>query len=312
MKRILFCVALCVLALSCTKEDLTVQDFQTETRGVKVDVCHYDADNDSWHVINVNINSLPAHQGHGDAVDMDGDGYFDIDNGCGPTDCDDTDATLTDNCCPADCGWCEDIDLFDFGPTCYDENGDWTGGTYGCFYTYTYDYGDDYNCDGCPYNYTAHTGYIYDYNYYADCDEEDDNTQNYIYIYAQTYTYCCEDYFYSDFYYYSYDNDTGQYVVDPEYGYEQTQEAYDLALLCIDALEEYATNNDIPDQCEDYNYDYDPLTTGTSDTNLKTQDESEMPHMLNMPDLREDSKLSGPNSTPNLPKQLQELLSKKK
>lgn len=309
MKRILFCVALCVLALSCSTDELTVQDYQTETRGVKVDVCH------NGHIINVSINALPAHQAHGDAVDMDGDGYFDMDNECGPTDCDDNDDTLTDNCCPVECTWCEDIDLLDFGPTCYDENGDYSSGTYGCFYTYTYDYDDyyDYYCPGCPYNGVYYIGYIEDYDYYNydDCDDQDDNTYSWISVQAGSYTYCCEDYIYGYISYYNYNYDTGQYTVE-NYFYEQTQEAYDLALSCLAPLEEYATGLGVPDLCEDYDYVYNPLTTGPSDTNLKTQDESEMPHMLNMPDLREDSKLSGPNSTPNLPKKLQELLSKKK
>ncbi len=37
---------------------------------------------------------MSAHQGHGDAVDMDGDGYFDLDSPCSETDCDDTDAMV--------------------------------------------------------------------------------------------------------------------------------------------------------------------------------------------------------------------------
>ncbi len=59
-----------------------------------IDICHYDEDNDTWHVISINENAVSAHQAHGDAVDMDGDGYFDIPNGCSETDCDDTNAAI--------------------------------------------------------------------------------------------------------------------------------------------------------------------------------------------------------------------------
>ncbi len=56
-----------------------------EGKKSKVDICH------NGRIINVSINALGGHQGHGDAVDLDGDGYFDIDNSCSATDCDDTD-----------------------------------------------------------------------------------------------------------------------------------------------------------------------------------------------------------------------------
>ncbi|MGB5238603.1 MAG: hypothetical protein WBM43_14935 [Flavobacteriaceae bacterium] len=51
----------------------------------KVDICH------NGRIINVSANALGGHQGHGDAVDLDSDGYFDIDNSCSETDCDDSD-----------------------------------------------------------------------------------------------------------------------------------------------------------------------------------------------------------------------------
>ena len=65
-------------------------DSQIGDRGSnKVDVCH------NGHINNVSINAVPAHQGHGDAVDMDGDGYFDMANDCtSGVDCDDTDAAV--------------------------------------------------------------------------------------------------------------------------------------------------------------------------------------------------------------------------
>lgn len=49
-------------------------------------------------IINVSVNSLKGHQGHGDAIDMDGDGYSDIENSCSEVDCDDT-AFSEDNSC---------------------------------------------------------------------------------------------------------------------------------------------------------------------------------------------------------------------
>jgi hypothetical protein len=61
----------------------------------KIDVCH------NGHIININLNAVPAHQAHGDAVDMDGDGYFDQENVCSEgVDCDDTDETIYFGCCP--------------------------------------------------------------------------------------------------------------------------------------------------------------------------------------------------------------------
>ncbi len=64
-------------------------EFYYMNENAKVAICHND------HIINVSINAVPAHRGHGDAIDMDGDGYFDSDNSCSPSDCDDTDADST-------------------------------------------------------------------------------------------------------------------------------------------------------------------------------------------------------------------------
>lgn len=60
----------------------------------KVNLCHYDDDNDSWHIISVNANALKAHLNHGDVqlIDADGDGYVASLNECVPGgDCDDSD-----------------------------------------------------------------------------------------------------------------------------------------------------------------------------------------------------------------------------
>ena len=42
----------------------------------KIDICH------NGHINNVSINAMSAHQMHGDAMDVDGDGYFNIENPC--------------------------------------------------------------------------------------------------------------------------------------------------------------------------------------------------------------------------------------
>jgi hypothetical protein len=54
----------------------------------KVTICH------EGKTIWIDPHALPAHQRHGDAVDMDGDGYFAGDNSCSEPDCDDTDADV--------------------------------------------------------------------------------------------------------------------------------------------------------------------------------------------------------------------------
>ena len=50
----------------------------------KVKVCH------KGKIILIDFHAVPAHQGHGDAVDKDCDGYFDAENSCSEVDCDDT------------------------------------------------------------------------------------------------------------------------------------------------------------------------------------------------------------------------------
>ena len=97
MKKLLLPFFALVFLISCEKERDTeilleqenIEDINITTRSSnKRDVCH------NGNIININVNAIPAHQAHGDAVDMDGDGYFDIDNPCSETDCDDTDATI--------------------------------------------------------------------------------------------------------------------------------------------------------------------------------------------------------------------------
>ncbi|OOG73102.1 hypothetical protein B0E43_14385 [Algoriphagus sp. A40] len=50
----------------------------------KVKICH------KGKIILIDFHAVPVHQAHGDAVDKDNDGYFDIDNSCSEVDCDDT------------------------------------------------------------------------------------------------------------------------------------------------------------------------------------------------------------------------------
>lgn len=75
---------------SAFEKDLQMADSKSEAdvKNKKVDVCH------NGRVINISINAVGAHQGHGDAVDLDGDGYFDIDNSCSETDCNDDDPNI--------------------------------------------------------------------------------------------------------------------------------------------------------------------------------------------------------------------------
>ena len=93
MKKLLLPFLVLMFLVSCEKEsmnepiieDQIYEDGCVTTRSVnKRDVCH------NGKIKNISINAIPAHQAHGDAVDMDGDGYFDIDNPCSETDCDDT------------------------------------------------------------------------------------------------------------------------------------------------------------------------------------------------------------------------------
>ncbi|MFT5167060.1 MAG: hypothetical protein ACI8P3_002297 [Saprospiraceae bacterium] len=91
-----------LLSFSCQKdepfnkplESLTSLDTNdpggsASNRGNKVDVCH------NGKIINVSVNAIPTHQGHGDAVDMDGDSYFDLENVCSPgIDCNDSDPNV--------------------------------------------------------------------------------------------------------------------------------------------------------------------------------------------------------------------------
>lgn len=99
MKKLLLPL-LGILFLTACEKDLstpaiseTNQTIEFRAKKDKIDVCHYDTENDTWHVINISENAWSAHEGHGDIRldDQDDDGYV-PDNECGfgdMGDCDD-------------------------------------------------------------------------------------------------------------------------------------------------------------------------------------------------------------------------------
>ncbi len=96
----LFIIFLLIAATSCEQEELDYapnENPETEimAKNAKVDVCH------NGNIINVSINAVPAFQAQGDAVDMDGDGFFDIASDCGEVDCDDNSYNSANSCCTA-------------------------------------------------------------------------------------------------------------------------------------------------------------------------------------------------------------------
>ena len=61
-------------------------------------VCHKDAETGTWHLINISVNAVKAHEKHGDVILVDGDGddFFPT-NDCDYEpggDCDDHDVTI--------------------------------------------------------------------------------------------------------------------------------------------------------------------------------------------------------------------------
>ncbi|WP_235297924.1 DUF1566 domain-containing protein [Portibacter marinus] len=89
----LICLFLAVfIIVGCEKEsisDLHAELEIYETHSLmsptnKREVCH------KGEIISIDLTSIPDHQAHGDAIDMDGDGFFNIDNPCSEIDCDDT------------------------------------------------------------------------------------------------------------------------------------------------------------------------------------------------------------------------------
>lgn len=102
MKNFILLIVSTLLCFSCssedsdfegefrTREDLLAKEViqisnQTSKSSYKVKICHKSAGE-----IVVDEASLSTHISHGDAVDMDGDGFFNKENGCSETDYDDS------------------------------------------------------------------------------------------------------------------------------------------------------------------------------------------------------------------------------
>jgi len=96
MKKFILLFAGILILASCSNEsvvaeqevlaDEAVQNPDLFARdGIKVDVCHKNAGE-----LVIGEDAVQTHIDHGDAVDMDGDGFFHIDNPCSATDLDDT------------------------------------------------------------------------------------------------------------------------------------------------------------------------------------------------------------------------------
>lgn len=138
MKKIFLFIAGFFFIVACEQEssitDASIdanysQTTQTVTNGNgKVDICH------NGHIINVSVNAIPAHQAHGDAMDLDGDGYFNAENECSPLveDCDDDptinpgmeeicddgidnncDGQIDEGCCPEAEAYCGLVTYFE-------------------------------------------------------------------------------------------------------------------------------------------------------------------------------------------------------
>ena len=146
MKKALYVLSLSLLVcVACSKdeqnlEEQTIKETEslTAARGgqPKIQICHYDAQNGTWKIINPSNKSLDAHLEHGDIqlIDVDGDGYVTEVNECVPGgDCDDNNpsinpdalevcadgidndcnGTIDENCCPSG-GWCGTINQLGF------------------------------------------------------------------------------------------------------------------------------------------------------------------------------------------------------
>jgi hypothetical protein len=108
-KLIILFVGILVLA-SCSNESVVAEEAlvaaeetaETTTdsglfsrEGVKVSVCHKNAGE-----IVIDEAALNTHIAHGDAVDKDGDGFFDKENPCSDVDCDDNTPSSDNSCGP--------------------------------------------------------------------------------------------------------------------------------------------------------------------------------------------------------------------
>ena len=99
MKNYVLVLLCAFLVFACEKDgdadQINNQQQQQDLKGIekagKVAVCH------NGHLINVSSNAIRAHSAHGDAIDLDGDGYFNQINVCSELiDCDDTNPDIQD------------------------------------------------------------------------------------------------------------------------------------------------------------------------------------------------------------------------
>ena len=151
MKKLILLVLVFAGIMACENEVIAPEITEIETDQVigisartgGVSVCHKNAGE-----IVIGEAAVETHIAHGDAVDRDGDGYFDIENDCSEVDCDDTNAEVNpgveeicdngidDNCdgevdegcvveCLDVCGsyWCDPYDDYIVTGSCY-----WTDG----------------------------------------------------------------------------------------------------------------------------------------------------------------------------------------
>lgn len=106
MKKITLLLA-CVLTIIACDKDVLIPEVSSETteenlefhlkqnsnsskKGNKVAICHTNEK-----IIYINEYAVAAHISHGDAVDMDNDGFFDKENSCSEgVDCDDTNSSV--------------------------------------------------------------------------------------------------------------------------------------------------------------------------------------------------------------------------
>lgn len=104
MKKLIFLLLVITGFIACENDSIqelpqetSVKEGITARQSDKIDVCHYDEDNKSWHVINISANAWGGHEKHGDVmlIDADGDGWVSFANECvDGGDCDDTDPNV--------------------------------------------------------------------------------------------------------------------------------------------------------------------------------------------------------------------------
>lgn len=98
MKKTIFLFAGILILASCSNESVLTDQVEQNLSSfsssvIKVNVCHGNAGE-----IIIGENAVQTHIDHGDAVDADGDGYYDKENPCSEIDCDDTTYSEDNSC----------------------------------------------------------------------------------------------------------------------------------------------------------------------------------------------------------------------